>query len=724
MKALFSPSDLAAVNPGTPPPDQSAQQGPFTSAMLDMVNPENDVTVSMPPAPGILDRVEMGANDLPVGLGQIAENVAATPLNAVRSVLRSGLNAVGAPNAASLFDPVSSAQFDKIVQQREQDYQDARSAAGQTGIDWWRLAGQAVNPMNYAMPEGVAPVTVAGRIAQGAAQGAAVSAAQPVTTPGSFWWDKARGAALGGVMGAGTSGLIEAVSPALRTSISSIKKAFGGHSSIPVGTADAVVHDALQSKNVDPKNIDLNVLSGLKQEAQDAINHGAEPSPTAIANRALAESLPIPAPMTRGQLTGDGPLWTRERELAKIEAVGGPIRNVLMQQNGAFIGNLDALGAKDSPDLVSFGPMYAPKIQSYWDGLQAKKDALYSAVRNSQGQSSSMDGVAAADNIHAVLDSPEMSHAYDLLPSNIQRTIDDLKGGTIPFSVAQMQSLDKMWGMAARGADGSTAHAINIARDIINNAPIKDDMGDTARQAYFAARQAHAQQMSLIDPKLPNGTPNPNFQPLVKSVVMDGDAPENLFKKHFLYSAPSVAAKNMAFLKSIDPSAPEEVGRTLMGEIKRQALNDASEDRGAVSEPVLRHWANGPVQSARMDALLPAPAVNTFRNLAKVVESAKKQPLTASVNASNTTSAAINAAISVLKDNPISRIANRIPGLRGIIGGIDTLRKIPEVNASVTPSVTLKSMLSATPAQAARQRLLSTLLVPAAVSAEERSNGP
>lgn len=671
-------------------------------------------------------RFAQGVTDLPTGLGQIAEHIAETPLNWARRGIKKGLEATGATEAAQLFNDVGTNDFDNIVANREKDYQQARAAAGNDGIDWWRLGGAAANPLNYLTPGGTAS-TVLGRIGQAAAQGAAVTAAQPSTIPGNFWWDKAKGAIVGGATGAAVSGVVEAAMPAIRLGINAAKKAFGGGQAAAASpSAEAVVNSALNSKGIDPKTVDVNVLAGLKQEAQSALEHEAEPSAEAIANRSLAESLPVPVKLLRGQATGDAMQFAKEQNLRGITGVGEQITQRLTDQNKAFIGNLDALGAKNAPDPVEFGNAANQAIQTMWDAVDSNKKALYDKVVNSQGQSALMDQFSAAKQIRDALDSPQGMHAWDALPQNIQRTIEDLEDGKLPLTVAQMQAIDKAWGAAARGADGSTAHAINQAREILGNADIQGDVGKDAAAAYKAARAAHAQQMSLVNPKLLNGMPNPNFQPMVKAVVMDGKAPETLFATHFENAPASVGGKNLKFLASIDPSAPEAVGRTLMGRIKAQALNDASDERGTVSQAVLSKWANESQKSARLDALLPKPAADTFRALATVVEKAKRVPNAAAVNTSNTGSAAVNAGVSMLKQNAMAQLARRLPGVKAVADAQAAARVETEVQGALKPGVTLQQLISATPAQAGRRALISRALVPAvaatAMSADSGSD--
>ncbi len=726
LGALQGP-ESGDVAPTTP---AAAPSGVNVLAALQAADEGSQGAPAPGPAPTPLQRFAQGMGDTFYGLGNLAQHAAGPALNLARRGISAGLSAAGAPNAAALFAPVSNQDFGQIVADRENAYDQARAAAGQNGIDWWRLAGNVANPVNYMAPEDIG-ATAAARIGQAALQGAGVGGAQAagtVSNPADLWWDTAKGTALGGAMGGALSSAVEGAAPALRLAMNKARGLVSNGAMSSTEAADQVVKDALQANGTDPSTINLGLLKGLRSEVKNALDVGAAPSDVAIANRAKAESLPVPVYLMRGQATRDGMLFTREQELAKIgmnpgeNDIGAPIRTLLKNQNSAFIQNLDALGAKNAPDPVSLGAQLSKGVQDLWDGLQARKSALYQAVRNSQGQSAAVDGVQAADQIKSTLDTPQASHVYDMLPAHIKRTIDELGSGQLPFSVAQMQSLDKIWGDAARGTDGSTAYAINQARRILADAPISGDVGEQARAAYLAARQAHAQQMSLVDPKLPNGQPNPNFQPIVKSVVMDGKPPEALFNQHFANAAPSVAAKNLQFLSQIDPNAPEAIGRTLMGEIKRQALGNAPDgaavfgERGATK---LRAWANDPVKSALMDALLPAKQVATFRNLSDVADAAYRPPVASYINRSNTASTLVNHGLSMLKNNALSQTLARFPILNSAVHGLGSAQTLSDVQSAVKPGVTLKSLLTATPSQAAKNRLLARLGTPFAVSLQQ-----
>jgi hypothetical protein len=737
--------DMITAAFGTPP-DTSTASAPAPA----------QASPSAPLSAG--ERFMTGLGDAGYGLGQLVEH---TPgLHTVVEGLQDlgqvasegaekGFNALGMKGAANVasdlavgFEPQTASQFDQIVQQRNAEYENARNKAGQTGIDWWRLGGEAANPINYLSAGEGAAATVGGRILQAGATGTLASLSQPVNThqtnlsdlitgntadnsavPGGYWWDKTKQALAGFTTGGVGGTIVETLAPALRVGTNMIRSRLGAGA--PDGAAEQVVNEAMSQKGLDPNTVPVPLLKAMKNEVHDALQQGAEPNPFAIVNRLKAESLPVPVQLMRGQATGDPMAFSRELNLRGIQGVGEPITTRLQQQNAAFIGNLDALGAKDAPSTVSTGQYLADKLNSKWNQMESNKNMLYSAVKNSAGQPAKVDQFSAAQGIKDALDTPEASHSYDLLPANIQKTIDDMLDGKMELDVGKLQLLDKTWGQAAAGAsDGSVSHAITSARQILNNAPIQDDVGQQAMQAYNAAKAAHAEQMGLISPKLLNGRPNPNFQPLMKDVV-DGKPPEKLYGSAFLNSAPSQGAKNLKFMQGVDPNAPEIVGRTLMGEIKRQALSSASDERGTISQSVLNGWARDPVQSARMQALMPSPAVQTFKNLADTVETAKRFPVGSAVNTSNTGSTLVNAGMSMLKNSAVAQIARRIPLIHAASEGIKEAGIKSEVQGALKPGVTLSSMLRGTPAQAARQKLLSNLLVPGFTLKEtkEKKNG-
>lgn len=91
---------------------------------------------------------------------------------------------------------------DQQVRESERAYQAQRAAAGETGMDWGRMAGNVFNPLNVAAASRIPQAaTMGGRVALGAGTGAMFGAAQPVTQ-GDFWTEKGKQAGIGAITGA------------------------------------------------------------------------------------------------------------------------------------------------------------------------------------------------------------------------------------------------------------------------------------------------------------------------------------------------------------------------------------------------------------------------------------------------------------------------------------------------------------------------------------------
>lgn len=145
------------------------------------------------------DSVAMGFGDIAYGAGQL--------LAKGMQQLPEGLTIAGRPVAAS-----ARAFAEKVVPQREAQYEAQRQAAGESGFDFGRLMGNVINPANYL----AAPV--ANPVLRSALTGGLLGGAQPVAGKEDFWSTKAMQAGLGAVIGpladagvAGVGKIVDAV---------------------------------------------------------------------------------------------------------------------------------------------------------------------------------------------------------------------------------------------------------------------------------------------------------------------------------------------------------------------------------------------------------------------------------------------------------------------------------------------------------------------------------
>lgn len=119
--------------------------------------------------------------------------------------------------------------LDQSIADQEKQYEGARAATGNTGMDWMRLAGNIASPANVAVGTATASkipmgTSLVNRLLAGAGAGAVGGVTSRPVADGDFWHGKAAQAGMGAAGGAATSGLAAGVariiSPETRDNIS------------------------------------------------------------------------------------------------------------------------------------------------------------------------------------------------------------------------------------------------------------------------------------------------------------------------------------------------------------------------------------------------------------------------------------------------------------------------------------------------------------------------
>lgn len=614
-----------------------------------------DARASIAPAPpSRTERFVQGVTDLPVGLGQLATHVAETPLNFVRKGLRKAYAAASGiteDQAGDTFAPIHAADYDRLVQERENLYEGQRQDAQQNGIDWWRIGGNAADPVNYVAPGGGA--TALGRVAAGTVVGAAAGAAAPSTHPGDFWADKAKGAAVGAATGGVLGTAAERLTHAVQAGVKWARGAFKSGALPKAATdtvADAIAKGAAANSGTAPEAINLDVLQALRTEAKDALEMGVKPSPEVIYNRAIANSLPVPVPVPRAWLARDAQQWSRQFNLKAdtSSSVGKDIITAETEYNRALINNLNALGAKNAPDVVSAGQTLAGHIKTFDTALTEKIGEAYGAVRNSAGQPASMDGAATAQ---AIRDSLGEVASRDL-PGNIKAVLKDLEDGKLPLNVKIAQDLDRSWsglqsGKGGYGVSDSADRAIQKAKGTLLESPVTDAAGDESIAAYRVAKDLAKRRFAMID-----------GSPAYKAVVNGArdSEPEKFFRKYVMESTSREAQGLRGIVTQVDPKADELIGRTLMGEIKDKSLN-GSEANGTFSQAKFAKFLD-PVWQSRLKALLPDGVLGHMKNLNHVAELGLRPPAAAVPNRSGTAGALVSFATTAAKAGAVEKLSS------------------------------------------------------------------
>jgi hypothetical protein len=660
-------------------------QGSDVDALLDARASSPDETPSVPAksAPVVdlpwYKRVAQGVGDPLVGAGQLMQHIIP---DAALNVARKGVSlAMTGGKSSDLIPSMSSGEMDQFVRGREGEYQGERKDAGQKGMDWWRVGGNIANPVSWLAPEGSGAGVVAA-IGNGAKQGAFQALLQPVTDKGSFLYDKALQGVVGTAVGGTLGGALEGLRPVFRLAKDRLTGAFkGADEATQQAAAAKVTEDTLKAAGADPTKVDPNLYGAMKREVADALKVGAEPNPKIMANRADAASLPVPIDLTRGQAGRDAAQFSWEVNSGKLRGAGEPISDRLTKQNRQLIGNLDAIGAKDAPSTFDASKTLIDHIEGLDAKAKAAVDQAYSAVRDSAGRPALMDHQSFTDASRQALEHGQLT---EYVPDIIKKQYNEISLGRLPLTVDIAQQLDRVWSAEQRAATGSAKQAIGELRKALNDAPVNDALGAESMEAYKAARSLAKQRFALMEA-------NPAYK-----AVVEGVEPDKFFQKY----VQGANASELGSLKQIvGPDNTAMLQNTFLGNLKKRAINGASDENGVFSQSAYNKVLQDPVQGPRLQELFKdAPdKLGTLYRIGRVAENIGAYPKGHGVNTSNTAPTAANIIRDVAKSEAGASLWNLAPFARPIreVQAQHAARKA--VDEALNPGVTATALKAPPP---------------------------
>jgi hypothetical protein len=662
------------------------------------------------------ERAATGFNDPMLGAGQILQNIpgVGATLEKGRELVGMAGNvagelASGVPHTPYAHEATSTEDFNAMVRRREQYYQHEREGAGQEGLDWWRIGGTVANPVTWLAPESLAARGLFTAIGAGAKAGMFQALLQPVTSDGNFLLDKGVQAAIGGAAGGTLGGALHALQPVWGHAKTVFGKLFGSADEATQAAAAAkVTDDTLKAAGADPSKVDPNLYSAIKREVGDALKAGVEPDARVMTNRADASALPVPINLTRGQATRDPMQFAWEQRVAGQQGAGEQLTALLKEQNRALIENLNVLGAKNAPSTFDASQKLIQHIDEVNNALRERISAAYGAVRDSAGRPALMSTEEFTKQSKNLLTEgrPELASLVslaDYLPETVAKQYNDILSGKLPLTVDTAQFLDRAWGGVQRGTQDSTIKtAIGHLRTALNQAPVSDALGAESMAAYQTAKQLAKQRFDLI-------RDIPAFK-----AVDNGVEPDKFFQRY-------VQGANVSELAGLKQLVGQEnttmLQQTMLGNLKKAALNKASDENGVFSQSTFNNILQDPVQAPRIAELFkgdPQTLGHLYR-IGRVSENLIKIPAGSKVNTSNTASAVSNIVRDVAKSEAGSALWNLVPGgtaMRHI--ATEAKKKVAEsqaINEALNPGVTQTALKPAAPSGQVKR--LSDLLAKA-----------
>ena len=433
-------------------------------AMKDYAEKQKDKTTTLGEiGRGVMDPIEGG--------GQLLSNV--IPLRAQRYL--DEFNNKLADYAGGLIRKLPEGGKNEQMRQREQEIQAERGA--NTGMDWARMAGNILSPVNYIGAGAVTGASRAANIARPFVAGAVAGAEQPATGR-DFFTEKAMQTGVGSALGAATAGVMSGAAKGV--------EAIGAY--LARKYPENITSDAVQA-----------ILRRMTQDQKAG-------SPSATDALKLVEAAKKPISLT--DVTGEN-----TRALAgRVARQPGEARNTAQ----AFLqGRDEQAAARLSDDIgryVSGGPTMHQAAEALLQARSAASKPAYEAARSLQG--------VWSPRLEQFLEDPViksgLQRGYEL--ERLQalaegRPITTTQLGVNLDTEGNIRMLDKpnmrLLDMAKQGLDAMIADERNeitgrlsargVALNAVRKAYIDEMDALDPKGVYKAARQAWAGYSASLD---------------------------------------------------------------------------------------------------------------------------------------------------------------------------------------------------------------------------------
>jgi hypothetical protein len=550
------------------------------------------------------------------------------------------------------------------------------------------VTGFMVNPANKLVPGFGGPATtLTGSVVKGGAQGAI---ANPVVTPVTeeekpFLTEKINQGLTGSVGGAAFSGGLKLLGDALSKGVNAARSKFGGMA--PEGEMNAVTTKILTDSGLDPNKVPTEFFNSLKDQAATALKTGDVKSfKQFVSNYSEANSLPVPVPMLRGQLTRDPMQYAVEQNLRGVQNVGEPIQKVLREQNTALLSNLDSFGASRGQAITESGHFLRNTLKKA-DEVEAQKvrDA-YTAFKNSTGKDLDVPLTGLAQDYAKVL----KDYGKDQIPQGVRNNLDSLgllKGKQM--KVTTIEDAENLIKVINRNYDPSkqpkgTINALDDLRRSIENSIKGAGAGESgqAGQLAQAARKAAKERFDTIADI-----------PALRD-TMKGKEPDKFLQNHILQGNVDQISKLRDYLAKSSPETLTQLQNDVMRVIKNRVTNNVSGENAKFSHAGLKDFLSD-ASASRLKTFLTPEQFQGLKQLNRVAENALYEPVSAAVNKSNTASAAANLVQGTVKSGAVNELLTNLAGIKfpGVAWGANAMRQMNQqaragelIEQAVTPT--------------------------------------
>jgi hypothetical protein len=529
------------------------------------------------------------------------------------------------------------------------------------------VTGFVFNPINKVIPGGPAAQSLTGAVTKSALQGAA---ANVLTTPVEnlekpFTTQKIEQGVTGAAFGGAFGGALHLTANALSKGIQSVRQQFGNM--VPSNQLDDAAAKVMAEAGIDSTKVNPEFFKSLQDQAKNAIQTGDVKGFQKYATNYMeANSLAVPVPLLRGQLTRDPMQYAIEQNLRGVERVGEPIQAILQKQNSALIQNLDALGASKGADVISSGSTLKNALKKADQAEAQKVRDAYDAFKNSTGKNVDVPLQGVAQDYAKVL------HDFgDTVPSGVRNNFESLgllKGTqTKVTTIEDAENLIKVINKNYDKSNPAQRNALDELRRSVNNA-INDAGKNLPGEAGAVAREARAaaeKRFNTIE-----------SIPALRD-VLKGKEPDKFVQNHILQGNVAEIEKMTKFLQANNPEALAQMQNDVMRLIKNRVTNNVSDANAKFSQAQLKEFLSD-TTGERLKRFLSPEQINGLKQLNRVAENALVEPVASAVNKSNTAAQAANLVKGTINTGAVNELLTRIADIKfpGVSMGATTLRQM------------------------------------------------
>lgn len=427
--------------------------------------------------PDAIDRSAIEAQK-PTALERLGRGVADVTQGAKQLYLRGKDVATGGAEADA---------YTREVTDEQQMYE--RGRGPKAGIDAMRIAGNIGMTAPAILIPGAGAATLGGRMAAGAAQGAAASGVM-FTPEGESKIEQT-------LLGAGFGAAVPAAMEGIRRAVRSVAGAARGQISLP--DLKGEISFELKRQGIDFNRLTRDVQDSLLNDARSAVSTGGSFNPEQLARKADIEA--IGAKGTQAAITRNPKDWRTMQNLRGVDNVGEGIAQRQADDAAAMVSYVERLKAGTGAAANTALEAGESAISAFkgQDALRKSRvDRAYGAARDHHGRAAPMNTKAFSDAANLALDD-QMLGTY--LPSEVRSMLNRVSAGEIPFNVNTAVQMDSVLSAAQRSAGQGSPQALAISkvRNALNAAPIESNVGEDAKHMFDLARGAARRRFQTLE---------------------------------------------------------------------------------------------------------------------------------------------------------------------------------------------------------------------------------